>query len=82
MLMLTGFWRVPIHKWPIYPISALFSKFIPRNISHMYPKGTSFGAPMDKFFARLDLDQICLFLDGHLLSAIVKEYRSGTGIAA
>jgi hypothetical protein len=56
---------VPIHKWPICPISALFSKFIPRNIDHMYPKGTSCGAPADKFFAGLDLNQICLFLDEH-----------------
>ncbi len=46
----------PIHKWPIFPISALCEKFYPRNINHM---------PAAKFFARLDLDQIYLFLDGH-----------------
>jgi hypothetical protein len=32
----------------------LRSKFYPRNINHM---------PAAKFFARLDLDPICLFLD-------------------
>jgi hypothetical protein len=37
------------------PISALYSKFYPRNITHMHPKGTSFGAPTGKFFAGLDL---------------------------
>jgi hypothetical protein len=47
---------VPIHKWPICPISALREKFNPRNINHMPPV---------KFFVRLDLDQICLFVDGH-----------------
>ncbi len=46
---------MPIHKWPIYPISVLFEKFYPRNINQM---------PAVKFFAGLDLDQICLFLDG------------------
>jgi hypothetical protein len=34
----------------------LREKFNPRNINHM---------PAVKFFARLDLDQICLFLDAH-----------------
>jgi nitric oxide reductase NorD protein len=34
----------------------LREKFNPRNINHM---------PAVKFFARLDLDQICLFMDGH-----------------
>ena len=51
---------VPIHKWLICPISALRSKFYPRNIRHM---------PAVKFFARLDLDQIFRFLDGHYLRA-------------
>ena len=55
---------VPIHKWPICPISALPEKFNPRNINHM---------PAVKFFARLDLDQICLFLDGHSLATIPGE---------
>jgi hypothetical protein len=36
----------------------LREKFNPRNINHM---------PAVKFSARLDLDQICLFLDGHYL---------------
>jgi hypothetical protein len=34
----------------------LHEKFNPRNINHMPPV---------KFFVRLDLNQICLFLDGH-----------------
>jgi glycosyltransferase involved in cell wall biosynthesis len=50
---------VPIHKWPIFPISALRSKFYPRNINHMPPV---------KFLASLDLEQIWLFLDGHQLT--------------
>ncbi|MEJ2660169.1 MAG: hypothetical protein P8Z73_05550, partial [Desulfobacteraceae bacterium] len=41
------------------PISALHEKFNPRNINHM---------PAVKFSARLDLDQIILFLDGHKLT--------------
>jgi predicted CXXCH cytochrome family protein len=41
---------VPFQKWPICPISALREKFNPRNITHMPPV---------KFFARLDLEQIC-----------------------
>jgi hypothetical protein len=36
----------------------LREKFNPRNINHM---------PAVKFFARLDLDPICQFLDGHYL---------------
>ena len=59
---------VSIHKCPICLISALCSKFYPRNINHMHPKGTSFRAPAVKFFACLDLNPICLFLDGHSLS--------------
>jgi hypothetical protein len=51
-----GLWCVPFQKWPIFPISALRKKFNPRNIIYM---------PAVKFFARLDLDQICLFPDGH-----------------
>jgi flagellar biosynthesis protein FlhB len=47
---------VPIHKWPICPISALCEKFYPLHYNHM---------PVVKFFASLDLDQICLFLDEH-----------------
>ena len=47
-----------IHKWPIFPISVLREKINSRNINHM---------PAVKFFARLDLDQICLFLDRHSL---------------
>jgi hypothetical protein len=47
---------VPIQKWLICPISALREKFNPRNINHMPPV---------KFFVRLDLEQIILFLDGH-----------------
>jgi hypothetical protein len=46
---------VSIHKWLICPISALHGKFNPRNINHM---------PAVKFSARLDLDQIILFVDG------------------
>ena len=49
-------YRVSIHKWPICPIPVLRSKFYPRNIRYM---------PAVKFFARLGLDQIFRFLDGH-----------------
>jgi hypothetical protein len=49
---------VSIHKWPICPLSALREKFNPRDINHM---------PAVKFSARLDLEQIILFLDGHKL---------------
>jgi hypothetical protein len=56
---------VPIQKWPIFPIPALPEKFYPRNINYMHPKGTSFGASAVKFFGRLDLNQIFIFLDGH-----------------
>jgi hypothetical protein len=55
---------VPIHQWPICPISALREKFNPRNISHM-PAIAGTAMLSVKFFARLDLDPICLFLDGH-----------------
>ncbi len=63
---------VPIHKWLICPISdsifGLCEKFYPRNINHM---------PAVKFFACLDLDQICNgappFLDGHYLVDTDKE---------
>jgi ABC-type amino acid transport substrate-binding protein len=55
-LDLTVTFKVPIHKWLICPISALCSKFYPRNITCM---------PAVKFFASLDLDQIIRFLDGH-----------------
>jgi hypothetical protein len=58
---------VPIHKWPIRPISALREKFNPRDINYMPPVN---------FFVRLDLDQICEgtngarpFLDGHSIGA-------------
>jgi hypothetical protein len=50
---------VPIHKWLIRPISALCENFYPRNINHM---------PAGKIFESLDLDLICLFLDGHYLN--------------
>ena len=53
-----------IQKWLICPISALREKFYPRNINYM---------PVVKFFARLDLDQIFLFLDGHYLVATSHE---------
>jgi hypothetical protein len=51
---------VPIHQWPIFPISALREKFNPLNINHL---------PAIKFFARLDLDPICQYLDGHQLKS-------------
>jgi len=50
---------VPIHKWPIGPISALREKFNPRNVNYM---------PAVRFFGRLDLNPICLFVDGHNLN--------------
>jgi hypothetical protein len=56
--IIAGIELVPIHKWPIRSISALHEKFNSRNISHMSPV---------KSFARLDLEQICLFMDGHEL---------------
>jgi len=43
-----------IQKWPICPISLLREKFYPQNINYMLAV---------KFFVRLDLDQIWLFLD-------------------
>ncbi len=46
---------MPIQKWPICTTSMFREKFYPRNINHM---------PAVKI-ARLDLDQIFLFLDGH-----------------
>jgi hypothetical protein len=54
----------PIHKWLICPISALREKFNPRNIIHM---------PAVKFSARLDLEQIILFVDGHQF--VVREVK-------
>jgi len=39
-----------------FPAIGVARKFNPRNIDHM---------PAVKVFVRLDLDQICLFLDGH-----------------
>ena len=50
------FYLVPIHKRLFCPISALYSKFYPRNINYM---------PAVKFFACLDLDQNPSFLGGH-----------------
>jgi hypothetical protein len=50
---------VPIHEWPICPISALRENFYPRNINHI---------PVVKFFVRLDLDQIFRFVDRHELT--------------
>jgi hypothetical protein len=64
---------VPIRKWPIYPISALREKFNPQNINHMPPV---------KFFVRLDLDQICLFLDGHYLFMVHGMHPTVATIAA
>ncbi len=49
---------VPIQKRSFCPISALCSKFYPRNINYM---------PVVKFFAGLDLEQKSSFLDGHYL---------------
>ena len=54
---------MPIQKWPICPISALREKFNPRNIIHM---------PAVKFSARLDLEQIFLFLHRHYIISIQK----------
>jgi len=49
---------MPIQKRSFCPISALCSKFYPRNINDM---------PVVKFFAGLDLEQKSSFLDGHYL---------------
>jgi len=46
----------------------LREKFNPRNINHR---------PAVKFFVRLDLDPICLFLDGHQLAIRVGISLSG-----
>jgi hypothetical protein len=56
---------VPIHKWQICPISALRKKFNPRNINHMPVEDPEPLIGAVKFFTRLDLDQIILFVDGH-----------------
>jgi len=47
---------VPIQKRSFCPISALCSKFYPRNINYILAV---------KFFAGLDLEQKSSFLDGH-----------------
>jgi len=52
------FYLVPIQKRFFCPISALCSKFYPRNINYM---------PAVTFFACLDLEQKSSFLDGHYL---------------
>jgi hypothetical protein len=62
---------VPIQKWLICPISALHEKFNPRNINHM---------PAVKFSARLDLDQIILFLDGHKLGDMPMNSKNLQGV--
>jgi len=49
---------VYIQKRSFCPISALYSKYYPRNINYM---------PAVKFFAGLDLEQKSSFLDGHYL---------------
>jgi hypothetical protein len=59
---------VPIHKWQICPLSALHEKFNPRNINYMPVVDSESPIGMVKFFVRLDLDQIILFLDGHQLA--------------
>jgi hypothetical protein len=71
--MCSKFYLVPIHKWPICPISALREKFYPRNINLM---------PAVKFFARLDLEQICLFLDGLYLVTIERLPAASSGECA
>jgi hypothetical protein len=43
----------------------LREKFNPRNINHMPPV---------KFFPRLDLDQIFLFLDGHCYQGLRRRF--------
>jgi hypothetical protein len=45
----------------------LREKFNPRNINHMPVEDPEPLIGAVKFFVRLDLNQICLFLDGHLL---------------
>jgi hypothetical protein len=57
-----GFARLSIHKWPICLITALCSKFYPRNINYMPAV-----KPELKLVACLDLNPICLFLDEHYL---------------
>jgi len=66
------YWRftelVLTHKRPICPISALLEKFNPQNINQM---------PAAKFYARLDLEQICLILDEHELVANARSIFTG-----
>ncbi len=54
---------VPIHKWPICPLSVLHEKFNPRNINHM---------PAVKFFVRLILSgRRLLFRAGHTSAVFI-----------
>jgi hypothetical protein len=68
---------VPIHKWQICPISALRKKFNPQNISHMPVEDPEPFIGAVKFFTRLDLDQIILFVDGHYLKILKFAYLNG-----
>jgi hypothetical protein len=54
-------------------MSALRQKFNPRNINHMPVEDPEPLIGAVKFFARLDLEQICLFLDGHYLDKQIDE---------
>jgi hypothetical protein len=59
---------VSVQKRPFSPNSSLLSKFYPRNITYMHPKGTSCGAPTVKFIERLELKEKFSFLHGHYFS--------------
>ena len=64
-----GTYLVPIKKRSFCPISALCSKYYPRNINYM---------PAVKFFAGLDLEQKASFPDGHYLGIEFEKF-SKTG---
>ncbi len=68
---------VVVLKWPFSPNASLLSKFNPRDIIYMHPKGTSTrslgdscGAPSVKFIERLDLEEKISFMDRHWLGGL------------
>jgi hypothetical protein len=65
---------VPIHKWPICPLSALREKFNPRNINHM-PALNFSRALISTKFARAPIGARP-FLDGHYLKRESQLHRS------
>jgi hypothetical protein len=62
-----GAYPVPIHKWPIWPTSALCSKLYLRSVNHM---------PEVKFFASLDFHSICLFMADKIHTLTIDTFES------